>query len=367
MVALDPLRLDPQRLVALGGGHGLAASLLALRHLTPELTAVVTVADDGGSSGRLRGEMGILPPGDLRMALAALCDDTPRGRAWHDLLQHRFTSRGELDAHSLGNLVLAGAWAQTGSVVAGLDLLADLVGARGRVLPMAAEPLVIEADVVRTGQPDLVVRGQSRVAVTSGRVSRVRLLPEDPAMCPETLAAIRAADWVVLGPGSWYTSVLPHLQVAPLRAALHDAAHLALTLNLQQQEGETDGFTAADHVRVLRDVDPDLRLDVVIADPAWVDDVTALEQVADELGARLLLRQVRADDGTPRHDPMRLAAAYRDAFAGTWGDVGPEAEARLGSDPARARAAGASAVTGAGASPAAPVHAHPGSPARDRG
>lgn len=141
-------------------------------------------------------------------------------------------------------------------------------------------------------------------------------------MAPETLAAIRAAEWVVLGPGSWYTSVLPHLQVAPLRDAIHAASHIALTLNLQQQEGETDGFTAADHITVLREVDPDLRADVVVADPSWVDDVASLERAVQLLGARLVLRQVRADDGTPRHDPLRLAAAYRDAFSGTWGDVG---------------------------------------------
>lgn len=322
MTALDPLRLSAQRIVALGGGHGLAGSLLALRHLTPDLTAIVTVADDGGSSGRLRGELGILPPGDLRMALAALCDDTPRGRAWHDLLQYRFDSDGALDQHAAGNLLLAAAWGSAGGVAAGLDRLTELLGIRGRVLPMAAEPLVIEADVVREGQPGIVVTGQSRVAVTSGRVDRIRLLPEHPQMCPEALAAIRDADWVVLGPGSWYTSVLPHLQVAELREAIHGARRVALTLNLQQQEGETDGFTAADHLRVLREVDPGLRVDVVLADPAWVDDLDDLEETAAGLGARVLLRQVRADDGTPRHDPLRLAAAYRDAFAQTWGDVG---------------------------------------------
>lgn len=322
MTALDPLRLRPQRIVALGGGHGLAASLLALRHLTPELTAVVTVADDGGSSGRLRQELGVLPPGDLRMALAALCDDTPQGRAWQALLQHRFQTPGPLDKHAAGNLLLAAAWECEGGVVAGLDRLAELIGVRGRVLPMAAEPLVIEADVARAGQPDIVVTGQSRVAVTSGRVARVRLLPQEPATCPETIAAIRAADWVILGPGSWYTSVLPHLQVPALRDAIHAARHLALTLNLQQQEGETDGFTAADHLRVIGEVDPQLRVDVVIADPAWVDDLADLELTAAALGARVLLRQVRADDGTPRHDPLRLAAAYRDAFAQAWGDVG---------------------------------------------
>lgn len=319
--ALDPLRIEPLSIVALGGGHGLAASLLALRHLTPDLTAVVTVADDGGSSGRLRHEMGILPPGDLRMALAALCDDTPRGRAWHDILQHRFETAGDLDGHALGNLLIAAAWQHAGSVVAGLDTIGELLGIRGRVLPMVAEPLVIEADVTRRGQADLVVRGQSRVAVTSGRVSRVRLLPENPRMCTETLDAIRAADWVVLGPGSWYTSVLPHLQVPQLRQAIHEAKNRALTLNLQQQEGETDGFTAADHIRVLREVDPGLRPDVILADPGWVDDVGQLEEVAGEVGAHLLLRQVRADDGTARHDPLRLAAAYRDAFSSVWGDV----------------------------------------------
>ena len=321
--ALDPLRIEPLRIAALGGGHGLAASLLALRHLTPDPTAVVTVADDGGSSGRLRQEMGILPPGDLRMAMAALCDDTPRGGAWHDILQHRFSTDGDLDGHALGNLLIAAAWQHAGSAVAGLDSIGELIGIRGRVLPMVAEPLVIEADVERRGRDDLVVRGQSRVAVTSGRVSRVRLLPEDPQMCPEALEAIREADWVVLGPGSWYTSVLPHLQVPQLREAIHQAKHRALTLNLQQQEGETDGFTAADHIRVLREVDPELRPDVILADPGWVDDVGQLEQVAHEVGAHLLLRQVRADDGTARHDPLRLAAAYRDAFSAVWGDVGP--------------------------------------------
>ena len=325
MIVLDPLRIEPMRIAALGGGHGLAASLLALRHLTPDLTAVVTVADDGGSSGRLRGEMGVLPPGDLRMAMAALCDDTARGRAWHDLLQHRFSADGGVNGHALGNLLIAGAWQSSGSVVAGLDTIVDLLGIRGRVLPMAAEPLVIEADVTRPGQPDIVVRGQSRVAVTSGRVTHVRLLPREPEVCAESVTAVQEADWVVLGPGSWYTSVIPHLRVPALRDAIHAAGRVALTLNLQAQEGETDGFSAADHVRVLHEVDPDLRIDVVLADPSWVDDVSDLEKAASEVGASVMLRQVRADDGTARHDPLRLAAAYRDAFSSTWGDVGRSA------------------------------------------
>ena len=135
--------------VACGGGHGLAASLQALRHLSERITAVVTVADDGGSSGRLRAELGVMPPGDLRMALAALCDDTEWGRTWRDVLQHRFTSAGDLDKHAVGNLLIVALWELLGDTVDGLDWVGRLLGARGRVLPMAAVPLAIEADVRR--------------------------------------------------------------------------------------------------------------------------------------------------------------------------------------------------------------------------
>src|SRR3954463_14865218 len=136
------------RVVALGGGHGLAASLAALRHLTDRLTAVVTVADDGGSSGRLRREFGVLPPGDLRMALSALCDDGEWGRLWRDVLQHRFASAGALNGHALGNLLIVTLWELLDDPVAGLDWVGGLLGARGRVLPMAAVPLDIEAQVL---------------------------------------------------------------------------------------------------------------------------------------------------------------------------------------------------------------------------
>src|SRR3954454_17302734 len=150
--------------VALGGGHGLSASLSALRLMTDRITAVVTVADDGGSSGRLRDELGVLPPGDLRMALAALCDDSEWGRTWRDLLQHRFRSSGDLDQHAVGNLLIVALWEQLGDTVAGLDWVGRLLGARGRVLPMAAVPLLIEADVVDAGGQVEHVVGQSAVA-----------------------------------------------------------------------------------------------------------------------------------------------------------------------------------------------------------
>lgn len=310
------------RVVALGGGHGLAATLAALRHLSDSLTAIVTVADDGGSSGRLREEFGVLPPGDLRMALSALCDDSEWGRTWRDVLQHRFHTTGTLDRHSVGNLLIVALWQLLGDPVDGLDWVGRLLGARGRVLPMSAVPLDIEADVVAADGETTAIRGQSRVAV-SGRVEHVRILPPDPPARPEAVEAILDADWVVLGPGSWFTSVLPHLLVPDLADALHrTTARRAVTLNLVAQPGETAGYRAEDHLRVLGEHAPGLRIDVVVADPLAVEDLDALEAAADRLGAHVLLRQVRSGASPAKHDPLRLAAAYRDAFESFFGDVG---------------------------------------------
>ncbi|MBK6874406.1 MAG: uridine diphosphate-N-acetylglucosamine-binding protein YvcK [Kineosporiaceae bacterium] len=322
-------RSGPGAVVALGGGHGLAASLQALRHLTDRLTAVVTVADDGGSSGRLRREFGVLPPGDLRMALSALCEDGEWGRLWRDVLQHRFHSTGPMDNHSLGNLLIVALWQRLEDPVAGLDWVGRLLGARGRVLPMAAVPLEIEASVrgLDAADPDAVriVRGQVAVAKTAGDVAEVHLVPRRPPACPEAVAAVRDADWVVLGPGSWFTSVLPHLMVPELAVALHEtSARRCVTMNLSAQ-AETRGLSAQAHLEVLADHAPGLTIDLVLADPSAVEDADALDRVARRLGARLVMRQVGLGDGTARHDALRLAAAYRDAFAGVVGDVVREA------------------------------------------
>ena len=307
--------------VALGGGHGLAASLAALRQLTDRLTAVVTVADDGGSSGRLRREFGVLPPGDLRMALSALCDDSEWGRTWRDVLQHRFASAGELHGHALGNLLIVTLWELLDDPIAGLDWVARLLGARGRVLPMAAVPMDIEASVLGIDPDDpaalTTVRGQVSVASTPGRVVGVRLVPQQPPACAEAVEAVRSADWVVLGPGSWFTSVLPHLLVPDLAAALHETrARLCLTLNLGPQVGETDGFSPEAHLEVLAAHAPDLRVDAVLADPSSVENPSSLANVAGLLGATLLIRPVCAAGSRSRHDPLLLAAAYRELFSG---------------------------------------------------
>ncbi|CAN5855952.1 uridine diphosphate-N-acetylglucosamine-binding protein YvcK [soil metagenome] len=310
--------------VALGGGHGLAASLSALRHVSARLTAVVTVADNGGSSGRLRRELGVLPPGDLRMALAALCGDDAWGRTWASALQHRFESDGDLHDHALGNLLIVTLWQllserPVGSDphVAGLDWVARLLGARGRVLPMSAVPLDVVAQV-RGGnpeQPDRVVqvRGQVEVASTVGRVESVALDPPDPPACAEALRAVRDADCVVLGPGSWFTSVLPHLLVPGLSEALHSTrARRVLTLNLVPQAGETAGFSPEAHIEMLAAHAPDLRIDAVLADARRITDDRALRAASARIGADLVLADVAERGGSPRHDVLRLAAAYRE-------------------------------------------------------
>src|SRR5215470_5028801 len=264
-------RRQHHKVVALGGGHGLHASLSGLRRVTRDLTAIVTVADDGGSSGRLRREFGMLSPGDLRMALAALCGDDDWGTTWSRVAQHRFGGDGELAGHSAGNLLIAALWDLLGDPVAGLDWVGRLLRVRGRVLPMAAVPLDIVAAVagIDPDRPDEVsiVRGQVACAKTPGKVRSISLEPADPPAVPEAVSAVHDADWVVFGPGSWFTSVLPHLLVPSLRAALAATqARRLVALNLVPQRGETAGFSPHRHLEVLADHAPSLSFDAVLAD-----------------------------------------------------------------------------------------------------
>lgn len=303
------------KVAALGGGHGLAASLSALRRVVEHVTAVVTVADNGGSSGRLREEFGVLPPGDLRQALAALCGDDEWGRTWARVLQHRFASAGPMHEHAVGNLLIVTLWELLGDHVEGLAWVGRLLGAQGGVLPMAVTPIDIIA-LVRGAlptEPDALgtVRGQVEVASTTGKVVSVALTPADPPACPQALEAVSEAGWVVLGPGSWYTSVIPHLLVPELREALVSTpARRAVTLNLVPQTGETEGFSPEAHLEVLGSYAPDLKLDVVLADARAVDDPAGLRATVASFGAELVVADVAADDGTPRHDPVKLANAY---------------------------------------------------------
>jgi uncharacterized cofD-like protein len=314
-VGAAPTPAAPPRVVAFGGGHGLAASLGAWRRITPDVTAVVTVADDGGSSGRIRRELPVLPPGDLRMALAALADGSDRERALTALLQHRLGGSGALAGHSVGNLMLTGLTElHDGDAVRALDFLAGLLGARGRVLPMADVPLDLVARVESIDRDDperfRTIRGQVAIAKTAGLVREILLSPPDPPVHPAVLEAIAAADVVSLGPGSWYTSVLPHLLVPQLRAALAAArARVVVVLNLEPQPGETDGFSPEEHLSVLQAHLGGVALHTVIADAESVVDRHGLLSAVRGCGAELVLAPVAALDGSPRHDPVRLSAA----------------------------------------------------------
>ena len=302
--------------VALGGGHGLFATLQAVRRFTVDVTAVVTVADDGGSSGRLRAELGVIPPGDLRMALAALAADEPEVRDWTRTIQHRFGGVGALAGHSVGNLILAGLTEVLGDPVQALDEMARLLRVRGRVLPMSPIALDIEADVQGLEEDPRVsrcIRGQVAVATTPGKVRRVRLLPASPPASPDAVDAIGRADLVVLGPGSWFSSVIPHVLVPELVEALSSTeARKVLVLNLAPEPGETAGFSAERHLHVLSQHVPDFRVDYVVVDSASVPPGREREHLAR--AAQQFQAEVRYADvadtavGSAHiHDPVKLA------------------------------------------------------------
>ena len=309
------------KVVALGGGHGLAATLRALRQITPQLTAIVTVADNGGSSGRLREEFHSLPPGDLRMALAALCADDEWGRSWAEILQYRFTSAGALDGHALGNLLLTALWDRDGDPVQGVDRVGALLKVVGRVLPMALEPLDIEG-VFKTWEGTHVVRGQKEVALSRGNLKTLRLIPENPTPTQEGLRAIKEADFITLGPGSWFSSVLPHLLIAQQREAIESSpAKKVIVLNLDaaphMQGDELAGSSPATHLTVLRNFAPKLRCDIALMDSsiaAQSEVQDELEEIVRAMGGRVVVADLASNPGSNHHDPAKLFSAFSHIF-----------------------------------------------------
>jgi len=300
--------------VAMGGGHGLAATLTALREITHDITALVTVADNGGSSGRLRAEFGVMPPGDLRMALAALCSDDEWGRGWARVLQHRFSSEGELNGHSVGNLLLTALWEIYDDPVEGLKKVGELLRVVGRVLPMSSIPLEIQAHVRSRIDASLsIVRGQSEVALARGIIESVQLIPENPPTHPEALAAIARAEWVTLGPGSWYSSVLPHLLLPETRAALAKTrARKLLILNLMAPHpgDEAADLAAAARLEFLHNHAPEVPIDLVLADPSILS--TELAEYVASLGATLEVRDLAHGPTSDQHDPKKVVSALTD-------------------------------------------------------
>jgi uncharacterized cofD-like protein len=306
---------DRPEVVAIGGGHGLAATLSAL-HLLPVFpVAVVGTADDGGSSGRLRAEYGCVPPGDMRMALGALLGASADADEWRTLMHQRFAAGSSLEGHAIGNLMLVALLQQHDPVTA-LTLASRLFGIDGIVLPASTVPLDLEADVVGLSGSEphdhAVVRGQGAVAQTSGHVTAVRVSPSAADTPIEVVEHILAADVITLGPGSWWTSVMPPLLLPALYdAVLRTSALRVLILNLGAQTGETSGYTAAAHLDVLHLAFPDLTLDVVVADPRFSDDQATLSEAAAHVGATVEFGHIATLDAAGRpmqaHDPQLLA------------------------------------------------------------
>lgn len=312
---------DKPKVVALGGGHGLAASLSALRQITPNLTAIVTVADNGGSSGRLREEFNSLPPGDLRMALAALCANDEWGRSWAEIMQYRFTSQGALDGHALGNLLLTALWDRDEDPVKGLEKVGALLKVVGQVLPMAPVPLDIEG-VFKSWDGTHVVRGQKEVAVAKGSLEDLRLIPGDVSPTPEGLSAIAEADFITIGPGSWFSSVLPHVLVkAQLSAIQESKAKRILVLNLDATENHTGdefaGSSPAEHLRVLQRFAPNLKCDIALIDEsiaAQSSVLPELENLVFAMGGKVNVANLASHPGSNHHDAQKLFSAFSHIF-----------------------------------------------------
>ena len=301
--------------VVIGGGTGLSTLLRGLKKQTGNLTAIVTVADDGGSSGRLREELGIVPPGDLRSCLVALADTEP---LMEKLFQYRFIGAGDLTGHSFGNLFIA---AMThvvgGDVELALQESSKVLAVRGQVLPASARPVKISARMT----DGTIINGESNISCANKRIQRVTMEPSDVPAVQSALNAIRDADIVVLGPGSLYTSVIPNLLVGNIVEALRNTRAMRMYVcNVMTQPGETDHYTASDHVRALFDHGGQGIVDYVLVNVEEIAsclldhyaregacpvkaDIDELEQ----MGVTVIPAQLVNESNWVRHDPERLA------------------------------------------------------------
>jgi len=305
------------KIVAIGGGTGLSTLLRGLKTYSTNITAIVTVADDGGSSGRLRREHGVLPPGDIRNCLAALADEE---KLLTELFQYRFTSGNGLTGHSFGNLFLTAMSEVTGDLEQAIAASSRVLAVRGRVLPATLSDVCLWAEL----DDGRRIEGESNITAAGGKIERVGCLPANPPALPAALTAIAEADLIVLGPGSLYTSVLPNLLVPEIRAAIATARVPRLYIcNIMTQPGETDGYSVADHIGAIDAVCGERLFDAVLvarrapseralaryareySHPVFVD-----REAIAALGRRLVIANVMEEDpdtGRVRHNSAHVA------------------------------------------------------------
>lgn len=311
------------RIVALGGGTGLASLLRGLKGYTSNLTAIVTVADDGGSSGELRRSMGILPPGDIRNCLAALSDDEA---LMTQIFQYRFGSGAGLGGHSLGNLFITALAEITGSFEGAVAESGRVLAVQGRVLPSSLHDVRLVADVqLPEMQDEVLVKGESEIPKTAGRVRRVWLEPSNPLAYPPAVQAILSADLIVIGPGSLYTSILPTLLVPDLAEALrHTRAQKFFITNVATQPGETDGYTCGDHVRTVEKHFGSRLFDVVICNNNYAaDQEVEWVRLEEDLNQEYSIysTDIVSKENPRRHDSERLATVIMDLYNERTGPV----------------------------------------------
>ncbi len=306
------------RVVVIGGGNGLSSLLRGLKMHTSNLTAIVTVADDGGSSGELRRATGILPPGDIRSCLAALSDDEA---LLSQIFQYRFAAGAGLDGHSLGNLFITALTNVTGSFEEAIAESGRVLAVKGRVLPSTLHDVRLAADVQLLEQAVTVqVKGESQIPKAQGKITRVWLEPESPAAYPPAVQAILSADLVVVGPGSLYTSIIPNLLVPDICEALKASRALKLYIvNVATQKGETDGYTCGDHVHTVEEYLGGTVFDLVVCNKTSADKTsTKVEWVRldDDLDQKYAIYvSDLADEISPwRHDSQKLGQVVMDLF-----------------------------------------------------
>lgn len=300
--------------VVIGGGTGLSVLLRGIKSVTSNITAIVTVADDGGSSGRLRADFGIIPPGDLRNCLVALADTEP---LMEKLFQHRFGGEGSLAGHSFGNLFIAAMTQVLGDVELALKESSKVLAVRGQVLPASTQTIRLTAEMA----DGTLVEGESQIPLANKTINRVAIVPADAPPVQGALDAIHDADAVVLGPGSLYTSVLPNLLVQGVADALRQTQAVKIYIcNVMTQPGETDGFTASQHVKAIIDhVGPGV-IDYVVVNVQGVAaslkevyarqgayPVVADVEELEALGVKVIKANLISETNLVRHDPLQLS------------------------------------------------------------
>jgi len=310
------------KIVAIGGGTGLSTMLSGIKHLSRNLTAIVTVADDGGSSGRLRRDFDILPPGDLRNCIAALADESDLMRK---LFQYRFEKGEGVAGHSFGNLFITAMREITGSFDAAIKESSKILAIRGRVLPASLESLHIKAEFYDGS----FVEGEAAIPEKHMPIKRVMLVPDHATANPEAVQAIKDADLIIVGPGSVYTSLLPNLLIDGIRAALEESnAFKVYICNIMTQHGETDGFTAAKHIKVLVEHSSAKVFSHCVVNHAACDTATLLKYAKEhsfpvipdkerieQMGVSVVVGDLICEDKYIRHDPTKLARVISEAFA----------------------------------------------------